>query len=335
MNKIFFQKKLRRLKRKISDLFWQIDQKIQRERLKRMPPSELAKIKQDLAETGRRNIPGCQITVSFGSRQFGNRDNILDRCFCRSFLRMTEKPQAIEIIVKIDEDDGLLFYHKIMKKYEERINFRFIVSGRGRGYADMHIWHANAVKYRSRSSIAFLILTEDTELSFKHWDTMLLDKIKNCPHNFFISTPCPLEEAIRLIGPNPAEPVPVYWLVGAEFPVVGFNLLTCTERVARRYPGWTGWGNQLLIDNFSGDLLKGLWNKYQTNVHFETPIFAIRRGIFSWTDSVERSNVRNNTLLEFFKPENQKIRDEMVDEIIRAYKEKTSMPRENNISAKR
>lgn len=309
----------RKIYRKVFDRVWNINQRLRRSRLASTPKGKLGEIIRQLT------IPDVQfkdakplITVSFGSRQLGNRDNLLEN-FCKSFLKMTQNPSLIEIILKIDDDDDLIFFSDIKKKFGNKINIRFVVSPRGRGYADMHIWHADAFKRRSPSSLALFILTEDVEFCFKNWDTKLIAMIKARPDNFFIATPCPLEEAIRLIGPNPVKPVPVYWLVGAEFPVIGMDLLKCTQKVAEKHPGCTCYGDLFLIDSFSGDLLKGLWEKYEVNLDMEIPEFAVRKGVFSWTDSKERSDVRNNTLLEFFKEKSQKIRDEMVDLIYREY----------------
>ncbi len=307
-------KKVKRLQRKIFDAIWRVDQDYRRWRLRRLSPQGVAKIRETLMEDSMKSIPGCLLTISFGSRQLGNRDNLLDH-FCQSFLSMTQNSHQIEIILKVDNDDDLSFFYKIKRKYCGRIHLRFMVSERGRGYGDMHIWHANAFKRRSPSSLALFILTEDVELCYKDWDVKLISMIKARPDNLFIGAPCPLEEAIRLVGPNPVKPVPVYWLVGAEFPVIGMDLLKCTQKIADKYPNCTCYGNLFLIDSFSGDLLKGLWQRYKVNLNMETPVFAARKGVFSWTDSKERSDVRNNTLLEFFKKENQKIRDEMVDEI--------------------
>jgi len=313
MNKILL-KKLRRLHRKADNVFWQMNQSLRQWQLRCLSEDRKREIKRTLTEDSFTPVPGCLLTISFGSRQLGNRDNLLEQ-FCRSFLQMTADPKRVEIILKIDEDDDLIFFYDIKNWYKGKINLRFIVSPRGRGYADMHIWHANAFKWRSPSSLALFILTEDAEFCYKNWDTKLISMIKARPHHLFIGAPCPLEEAMRMVGPNPVKPVPVYWLVGAEFPIIGMDLLKCTQRVADRYPGWTCYGNLLLIDSFSGDMLRGLWNRHKTNLNMEVPFFVRRKGVFSWTDSQERSSVRNNTLLEFFKEENQKIRDEMVDEI--------------------
>ena len=63
------------------------------------------------------------------------------------------------------------------------------------------------------------------------------------------------------------------------------------------------------------------------------PAYAVRKGVFSWTDSTERSGVRTKNLLNFFKSENQKIRDEMVGRIYQDWKVDGQIPRER-LSAK-
>ncbi len=317
MNKTFLQRKINRVIRKITDLLWKGDQWLRQTRLRRLPQFRRTDISRDLTSDSRKPIPDCLLTISFGSRQLGNRDNRLDK-FCQSFLAMTAKPRQIEIIIKLDVDDDLLFYELIKIRYKDKIHFRFYVSERGRGYADMHIWHDTAFHMRSPSSLALFILTEDAVFIHKHWDAALLAIIRQQKHNYFIGAPYPVEEAITVIGPNPAQPVPIYWLVGVEFPIIGMGLLECLSKAASHYPGWTCYGNLLLIDSFSGDILRGLWKKYQYNLVMQTPEFVKRTGVFSWTDSPQRSRDRNDTLLEFFKSENQNIRDAMVEVI---YKE--------------
>ncbi len=322
MDRTYFKRKINRLRRRIANFFWQRDQNTRKAKLRRLSKGQLEGIRQALTKDSQKSVSGCLLTISFGSRQLDNRDNLLDR-FCQSFLAMTENPKLIEIIIKIDDDDDLLFYDQIKKKYQGKIHLRFIVSPRGRGYADMHIWHANAFKASSPSSLALFILTEDSEFCYEAWDTKLISMIKAHPDNYFIAAPNTLTRVIKKEGPNPAKPVPVYWLIGVEFPIIGREVLKCTQRAAEHYPDCTCWGNLLLIDSFSGDILKGLWERYRINLLIEVPDFALRKGVFSWTDCPRRSNLRNTALLEFFKPEHQKIRDDMVDEIYRAYTART------------
>ena len=302
--------------RKLTNTIWQLDQKLRKAHMKLISAQQLAEIKEYLLKSTSYKSE-CLITITFGSRQFGNRDNLLDN-FLRSFLRMTGNPQRVEILLKIDHDDDLLFYYKIKKRYHNKINLRFLISDQGRGYQDVHLWHSSLLKIRSFSSRVLFVLTEDAEFCRKNWDAELLALINRHAHNFFIATPCSLEEAIEILGPNPVSP-PVYWIRGADYPIFGMDILKCNEVVAKKYYGWTCIGNSVIIDGFCGDLLRGLWQRYTINLHLQVPFFVQRKGVFSWTDSEERCRTRTEVLTKFFSQEDKKVREEMVDMIYRQY----------------
>ncbi len=256
----------------------------------------------------------CVITATLGARYFGNRDNLLEH-FLNSFLQMTEDSRRVEIFIKIDLDDDLLFFYRIKEKYGKRINVRFFPSERAGGYADMHIWHSTLIQKRSPSSRVLQGLTEDAEFIYKHWDKELLACMNVMPHKYFIGTPSALEETIEVMGPNPVHPVPVYWIRGDDFPSFSIPLLNITGRIASQRPGWTSFGNLFLVDSFSGDILKTLWQRHKINCHMRTPQLFRRLGVFSWAESPTRTKLRNETLLKFFLKENQVVRDEMADAI--------------------
>ncbi len=297
----------------LSTLIWWCRQHYFKWRMRLLSPKQREHIIQTLPQ---QIVPAgnkCAITVTFGARYFGNRDNMLEN-FLNSFLRMTEDILRIEIFIKVDLDDNLLFFYDLKRKYGTRINLRFFPSDRGRGYGDMHIWHSTLIKKRSPSSRALLILTEDSEFISKGWDRQLIACMDAMSHNYFIGTPVSLEETISLKGPNPPG---IYWLRGDDYPIVSVPLLDITGRIAAKYPGWTSMGNLLLIDSYSADLLKSLWHRHKFNCHMQTPPLFNRRGIFSWTDSPHRAHLRNDSLAKFFRKENQDIRDEMGDAIAR------------------
>lgn len=255
------------------------------------------------------------ITITFGSFHIGNRDPLLPRFF-ESFINFTQTPAAFEFLIKLDEGDDYIFYHKLKKQYEGKLSIRFVVSSRGRGYADMHLWHSSLIQHRSPTSKALYILTEDAEFYFKNWDAALLRLVRDRKNTFFIATPCKLEEAITIMGPNPEKPVPVYWVRGDDFPIFGFDLLRTAEHFTRNYPNWVALGNLFNVDGYSGDLLRIAWNDFQVNLHEEVQLYALRKGVYDWSESPVRGNLRNKTLIEFFQDENIKIRKDLVLKII-------------------
>ena len=316
----FIEKVRKALKRRLkywtwTQVIWLCQQEYFRWRMRYMNPKQRNRTLQSLSKKIVQAEGKCALTVTFGARYFGNRDNLLEN-FINSFLKMTEDYLRVEILIKVDLDDNLLFFHRIKEKYGSKINLCFFPSERGGGYADMHIWHTTLMKHRTHSSKALVILTEDAEFVFKHWDRNLMDLIDALPHPYFIGAPCSLEETISILGPNPVIPVPIYWIRGDDYPVVSFQLLEVTGRVAQQYPGWTAMGNLLLVDGFSGDLLRSMWLRHKVNSHFEFPQLFQRLGIFSWSESPQRAKLRNDSLIKFFLKENQAVRDEMADAIV-------------------
>lgn len=301
----------------LSDLRWYIDQHQRRACMKRLSSQQVLRLRQELMEGGEKNRPECQITITFGSRQFGNRDNCLLN-FLDSAVRTIENSKRVEILLKIDEDDDLLFFRHVQRMYQSKLILRFLVSERGRGYADMHKYHAALLKLRSPTSRMLYILTEDAVFTVPNWDSQLLEVASQMENDFFIATPATLEETISLMGPNPVEPEPVYWVRGDDFPIISMRLLRSTENVANRYPGWTCLGNTFNVDGFSGDILRRLWELHRVNIHIRVPLFAQRTGVYNWAASPKRNHLRTETLLEFLREPNQKIRDEMVMAIVTA-----------------
>jgi hypothetical protein len=270
-------------------------------------------MKQKLMEGNRTHRPECLITMTLGSRQFGHRDNYLEN-FLRSFLEMTEKPGRVEILIKVDDDDDLLFFHHIKRKYLGKIDIRFLVSERGRGYADFHQYHESLLRLRSPSSRIWNLQSEDAVFVLSKWDSQMLSILADYPHDCFIGTNCPFEEAISIHGPFPVSP-PVYWVRGDLFPVMGYGIIKCMGEVARKYPGWTSFGNSETVGGFAGDILRRLWERHQMKLHVQFPAFTEERGIVGWYANPDRHDRRTETNINFFLKENQKIRDEMVDAI--------------------
>ena len=307
-------------KKSLSDIIWFICQFYEVQRLKLMPIKKLNFMKNELSKA--RMISGPLITVTFGSFHIGNRDPLLKKFFT-TFLKFTKNPDKFEFLIKIDEGDDYVYYYKIKKYFENKINLRFFLTPRGRGYADMHLWHSDLIKYRSPSSKALYILTEDAVFHYHNWDDELINLVQNRKNSYFIATPCDLHEATRIVGPSPEKPVPVYWVRGDDFPIFGFDLLNATEKFTQDLPDWVALGNLFNVDGFSGDLLRIAINEFQVNLHEQTTLFALRKGVYDWSENPVRGNLRNKTLLEFFYESNVKIRSEMVKFIIKSMKEES------------
>ncbi len=310
---------------RVSDVFWSLDQTWRKFRMSLISKKTLEGITQRLSKGSRALAESCLISITFGSRQFGNRDNLLEKLLIKSFLSMTEHPEKIEMLIKIDTDDDLLFFDRIHRQYRGRINLRFFVSERGRGYRDIHKWHSSLFKFRSPNSRFLIIFSEDAEFCYKNWDTALLSQIDPIPHNFFVGTLVPLEETIKIHGPNPVSP-PLYWIGGADFPVIGTDIPKYSEQITRKYRDWTPLGNTFSVEAFAADLVRRAWQLHHLNIHLQTPMFAKRRGVFCWTANEDRKNARTESLMKFFEKETQKVRDEIAGLIYETVAKKATAP---------
>lgn len=255
------------------------------------------------------------VTVTFGSRYFGNPDNMIG-LFLESFVECTSRPARIEILVKLDDDDDLAFFLEVKRQYRERVQLRFFPSPRGRGYEDMHLWHHQLCRHRSRTSRVNYILTDDAVFVAKGWDAKLAALLEARGDTYFIGTACSLETAVTIFGPNPVTPVPVYWIRGDDYPMYGFDLLASAAKVAARYPGWTEFGDLQLVDQYAGALLRSARDQFGVNLHQEIERYAERRGgEVCWSDSPARAEIRTRTLLQFFSADHQAKLQEVAGQI--------------------
>jgi hypothetical protein len=300
---------------------WYIDQCFRRIRLRFTSIEKLGGIKEELIKDERSTWPKSDISLTLPARRLRFGDIALTE-FLESLLNMTKNIEKIEVLLKIDTDDDLIFFYKIKKKYKKRINLCFFISERGSGYAHVNKYLFELSKLRSPTSRVWMNQAEDALFVLKDWDFVLLSAIGVLPHEFFITSDTTFEETISICGPNPVEPTPVYWIRGDLFPIIGNGISACTEEIAAKYPNWTSLGNDFNTPGFIGDLLKRLWELHGLNLHIRTPTLSIENAtpfFGGWVGKKEL--LRSDGLINFFKDENQAIRDEMVNLIKQKYDE--------------
>ena len=256
-----------------------------------------------------------KFSVTFGTRFLGNRDHALGDFF-KSFLENTEIPDDFEFLIKIDDDDDLGYFWRTRNKYKN-LNIHFLISGRGNGYGDMHIWHDGLTKVRHKSSEFHIILTDDVRFIVKFWDKDLRNRIakKNSSSGIILATPSTYEETVSICGPNPTTPVPIYWVQGTDFPIISFKFMSIIEKELFENPikNWTLYGNTFNIDSYFGDLLRQMPEDSARECHLQIPLYFQRTGITSWTNNIwpgeaKKGILRNSTLLAFQLSENELIR---------------------------
>jgi hypothetical protein len=252
---------------------------------------------------------------TFGSRLLGNRDNILDKVFA-SFLEKTNNTKLFEFRIKVDDDDNLNYFSSLKKKYG-KIQITFHATPRGNGYADMHLWHNQLFEKRSSSVKYHIIITDDALFSVKNWDIDLLKRIasKERETRYWIGMPNKLEDAIKVMGPNPVTPTPVYWVAGTDFPILSAALMLKIKEFTKELPdkNWTPYGNLFNIDSYFGDILKNMRIDKARVCHLEVDNYFKRTGVTSWNSyiwpgEIYKSKLRTKTLSNFFNSSSQETR---------------------------
>ena len=261
------------------------------------------------------NFTDSIFVFTFGSRLLGNRDNILDKVF-ESFQDKTNNVKMFEFRIKVDIDDNLKYFSRLKKKYP-KIQMTFHATPRGNGYADMHLWHNQLFEKRSNSVKYHIIITDDALFSVKNWDSDLIKKIeiKENETMYWIGMPNKLEDAIKVIGPNPVTPTPVYWIAGTDFPILSVALMHKIKEFTKELPdkNWTPYGNLFNIDSYFGDILKNMSIDKAKICHLEVGNYFKRTGVTSWNSYIwpgesHKGKLRTKTLSEFFDSSSQDTR---------------------------
>ena len=95
---------------------WYIDQCFRRIRLRFTSIEKLGGIKEELIKDERSTWPKSDISLTLPARRLRFGDIALTE-FLESLLNMTKNIEKIEVLLKIDTDDDLIFFYKIKKKY--------------------------------------------------------------------------------------------------------------------------------------------------------------------------------------------------------------------------
>jgi hypothetical protein len=114
-------------------------------------------------------------------------------------------------------------------------------------------------------------------------------------------------------GPNPIVPAAIYWIGGDDYPIFSFKFLEIAKEVTSNYSGWTEFGNYFCIDQYPGVLLKTASDQIKEKIHMKVPLYAKRMGgEVNWSESPNRSKIRNHALLNYFTNENQYVWSEIL-----------------------
>jgi hypothetical protein len=304
---------------KITNFFWILKDALHRVRRK-IRKRKINKI--IAANKTITKFDSARFVLTFGSRLIGNRDNVLEKVF-DSFLENTSNPAVFEFRIKLDLDDDLIYFEKLKARYR-KIQIVFNHTPRGQGYADMHLWHNELCDQRSENVKYHIIITDDALFTMLNWDVDLTSKIieKELLTIYWIGMPNKVEEAIKLMGPNPIKPEPVYWVAGTDFPVLSINLIQLIGDYVSDLGNdkWSAFGNLFNIDSYFGDLLRHMDFESARICHLEIGDYFKRVGITSWNSYIwpgesKKGHLRTSTLRAFFGDESQNVRKKISSRI--------------------
>jgi len=203
--------------------------------------------------------PGRAPFLSFlmGTRKCGNPCNQM-RSFLDSVLEMTDEVEGIEILARIDQDDDLYYYRDIRREYAGRLNLRFVVGDRGRGYEDLHRFVHELVAHISPSSMAIFGCSDDSYLAKKGWDSSARQVIRHYPDNlFFVNS----GRNLKMPYDNLEAFFRSLWTMGpsAPFPIIGRRVFEIIQETVAPLEGWTTFGNSVMADSFFEAIQMYLW----------------------------------------------------------------------------
>jgi hypothetical protein len=198
-----------------------------------------------------------RISLVGASRRLNNPNNTLN-LFLDSLLEQTRDRSSVEVVLRIDQDDDLLYYYDLKERYGEHLRLVFSVGPQKKGYRGLHTLVASTLEHVSPTSKIVLGCTDDSIISRLDWDIDFLEALEEFPDEiFFINT-------LRDYAIPYDQPLWFFWqlLTGGPPAVlagVSRTVLDILKAEAQKYSGWTAFGNSVMCDSFFETLQMYLW----------------------------------------------------------------------------
>jgi len=289
---------------------WKFDQLYKKLRLNCYSQEKLEKIKQSLQQYNFSHSP--TITITFSSRHLGNRDNLIENFF-HTILAQTYNLMDIEILIWVDDDDDLIYYHQLKTEYQDLIPLRFVVGDRGNGYGDLMRFNTELYKLRRETSTLWLGVSEDAIITLKNWDVAIQSIFKESDENQCIGAQISFQKTIEKQGPFYNYPTPIYQYGAECYPVARIALIESIEKAIEYYDGWTPLGSVVGTDAFLADILRHMWERHNINMHVQLPSFIKRSGGQAWVNNQKRIEIHYQAVNKFMSEETQIRHNEIVD----------------------
>lgn len=255
----------------------------------------------------RRDPDRVALTFTVASRRFGNRDSNMSRLL-DSLLCTTRNPDSLEILAKIDEDDDLLHFLAVKRRFADKIRIRIFVTPRLRGYADAHIFAEHLIRQAAPSARVWMVLTDDGVFIRPNWDEVLFSAISTYGGDYYVGGELPFERITAIDGPNPKEPEPIYWYGSNPYHFASMTLLHLLSEITKTFPGWTRYGSGFCFDTYFSAIAATVWEEYGANIYVQAERLVHRTGVFSFTFSEQRNRVRSEALLDLMSPQHREKR---------------------------
>lgn len=192
------------------------------------------------------------ISIVCASRKKGNPHCGLPY-FLDSLLESTDDISKVEVVIRLDDDDDLAFYHSIQKKFGNQVRMRFVIKKTIDGFRNLFALHSSAFEHTTPTSCIIYLVTDDATFRKKNWDVYFIGFARSNKDNiFFINT----SHSQMLNYENQDTFFWHLWAIGPTscLPALGRRLLNINKSIAVKHLGWTPYGNNMLCDSFNESL---------------------------------------------------------------------------------
>ena len=258
----------------------------------------------------------CDIFITMPVRKLGNYHCYFDK-YLNDLKRLTQNPLRVVTYVMIDQDDDLLYFLHLKKKFASSLRVRYFINPQREGYAGGHVLHSIMINENSNNYKIWVTGASDMQPAFQGWDDILIDAVSSVAHMCIIGGG-PEHCAGAIHGPNPDGPRPTYWVGTDDFVFVSKPTMDSLIANTANIEGWFAVGDTWHIDGFFADLVRHMTERGFPQYFISTEPLFIERNPGGWRGVPHRESVREETLQAFFLPSHQKVHAKLADQLIKA-----------------
>ena len=258
----------------------------------------------------------CDVFVTMPVRKLGNYHCYFEECL-NDLKRLTQNPSRVVIYVMVDQDDDLLYFLRLKKKFASSLRVRYFINPQREGYSGGHVLHSMMISESSNNYNIWVVGASDMQPACQGWDEVLIKAVSSVAHTCIIGGG-PEHWAGAIHGPNPDGSRPTYWVGTDDFifaskPTMD-SLISFTENIE----GWFTVGDTWHIDGFFADLVRHMIERGFPQYFVATQPLFIERDPGGWQGVAHREKTRQETLQAFFLPDHQKMHAKLADQLIKA-----------------